>query len=574
MEFLHPPESDQDQNHVILLLVVAKNKRSKLFCYEWDCSTSLTTAALKGPGQGLHSEEQLPLLLVPLKKSTAFMLVTEKRLTVYRDILTGPAHAHVHFLSHQEPPEEPGISKQLPIWTQWARPMRNKAHTKLEDNIYLCREDGVVHFLEIKDQMGSMLDTTHKAGFLGVNINTSFAAIDMGFKAKTDIEREPKDVISVDMLIGGGDMSDGGRWSFGAREVAQKFDVIPNWTPLMDLTATDSAKLVGGESGPVEQGQTRLFASTGRGSRHGRITEIRYGIEAVRKSHLSELQELAQIGLTQLWVFNEADGGILVLLSYPTHTSLSIWGTNEALDSMDGTDYEIDYDTMTIAAGMSAEDLMVQVTANCVRASKSRSKSRMESFNLEATIVAACVRRRENEQSQVNLLVAVRREDGVHLRLGYFDTAGQEITYRAIGGPVQLISEPVCVSLELIGDDYFAIVGTLDSTLQVFRVSPRAGMIPAFEYNLDGEFAVCDSLAVLTMQSPSNIEHLLVCGLRNGAVEVLRINVKSPGKLVKCPLCFLLCLLVSRFIYLLFFGPSSSWMFSKMQCFHLNQCCA
>ncbi|MCJ1468244.1 hypothetical protein MMC07_006872 [Pseudocyphellaria aurata] len=520
MEFLYPPESDQNQNHVILLLVVAKSKRSKLFCYEWDCSTSLTTAALKGPGQGLHAEDQLPLLLVPLRKSTAFMLVTEKRLTIYRDILTGPAHAHVHFLSLQEPPEEPGISKNLPIWTQWARPMRNKAHSKLEDNIYLCREDGVVSFLEIKDQMGSMLDTTHKAGFLGVNINTSFAAIDVGFKAKTDIEHEPKDVSSVDMLIGGGDMSDGGRWSFGAREVAQRFDIIPNWTPLMDLTATDGPNPIRRS----DQGQTRFFASTGRGSRHGRITEIRYGIEAVRKSHLSELQELAQIGITQLWVLNEADGGILVLLSYPTHTSLCIWGADEALDPMDGTDYEIAYDTMTIAAGMSAEDLIVQVTGNCVRASKSG----MEAFNLEATILAACVRRNENERSQVNVLVAVRSQDGVHLRLGYFGTADQEILYHPIGGPVKLTSEPVYVSLELIGDDYFVIVGTLESTLQVFRVSPRADMIPAFEYNLDGEFAVCDSLAVLTMQSPSDIEHLLVCGLRNGATEVLRFNLKSP----------------------------------------------
>lgn len=550
MEFLHPPESDQNKNNVILLLVISKNRRSKLFCYEWDCSNSLMNATLKGPGQGLHEDEQLPLLLVPLKKSTAFMLVSEKRVTVYTDILTGPAKAQVLILSNQEPPQDPGSSKRLPIWTQWARPMRHEAHTRIEDNIYLCREDGVVHFLEVKDKSGSMLDTTHRAGFLGVNINTSFAAIDMGFKR--DIKHELEEVNSVDMLIGGGDMCDGGRWSFGAREVAHKIDVVPNWTPLMDLTATDGAKTVQRKSGPIDQvsgsaqGQARFFASTGRGSMHGRITEIRYGIEAVRKSHLSELEELAPISITQLWILNESDGGILVLLSYPTHTSLCIWGTDEGLGPIDSTNYEIDCDERTIAAGMSAEDLIVQVTGNSVRASKSQ----MEAFDLRANILAACVRRSENDDTQMDLIVAVRKEDDVYLRLGYFATAGEQIVYRPIGGPVKLTSEPVTVSLEVIGDDYFAIVGTLESTLQMFHINSRANMVPAFEYTLDGEFAVCDSLAVLTMQSRSKMEHLLVCGLRNGAVEVLRINLRSPGKLVCFPWCFLACVLVSRFINL------------------------
>lgn len=527
MEFLHPPESDQNKNHVILLLVISKNGRSKLICYEWDCSTRLITATLKGPGQGLHEDEQVPQLLVPLKKSTAFMLVSEKRMTVYKDILTGLAKSHVLILSNQEPPQEPGSSKRLPLWAQWARPMRNKAHTRLEDNIYLCREDGVVHFLEIKDKVGNMLDTTHRAGLLGDNINTAFAAIDMGFKG--DIGNDAGPAHSVDMLIGAGDMNDGGRWSFGAREVAHKIDIIPNWTPLLDLTATDGAETFRGKLGAAEQvsgsaqDQTRFFASTGRDPKHGRITEIRYGIEAIRKGHLSELQEPAQITITQIWVLNEADGGLLVLLSYPTHTSLCIWGADEALDPIDGTDYEIDYDARTIAAGMSAEDLIVQVTVHSVRASKPQ----LETFDLQASILAACVRRSENDDNRMYLIVAVRNEDGVYLRLGYFDTTGQQIVYWPIGGPIRLKSEPVSVCFELNGDEYFAIVGTLESTLQMFHVNSSTSTIRAFEYTLDGEFAVCDSLAVLTMQLSSNIEHLLVCGLRNGAVETLRIDLRS-----------------------------------------------
>lgn len=543
MEFLHPPESDQDKNHVILLLIVSKNGRSKLVCYEWDCATSLITAAVKGPGQGLHEDDQVPLLLVPLQKSTAFMLVSEKRLTVYRDILTGPARSQFVRFHNQEPPQEPGSSKRLPIWTQWARPMRNKAHTELEDNIYICREDGVVHFLEIKDKVGNMLDTTHRAGFLGVNINTSFAAIDMGFKG--EIEDELTDADSMDMLIGCGDMSDGGRWLFKPREVAHKIDVIPNWTPLMILTATDGAKTVEGGIGTAEQvsgsvhGRTRFFTCTGRDSKHGRITEIRYGIEAVRKSHLSNLQELAQIGISQVWVLNETDGGILVLLSYPTHTSLCIWGADEVLDPIDDTNYEIDYDAKTIAAGTSADGLLVQVTANSVRASQSQ----MATFNRQANILTACVRRSENDDNRMDVMFAVQNEHGVYLHLGCFGTSGQQISYRSFGGPIEFKSEPVSVFLEFIADEYIAIVGTLESTLRVFRGNRREGMVPAFEYTLNGDFAVCDSLAVLKMGSHPNIEYLLVCGLRNGAVEILHINLGSPGKLacfsrVSLPICW------------------------------------
>lgn len=544
MEFLHPPEADLEENHVILLLIISKNGKSRIFCYEWDCSTSLETIALKGPGQGLHQDEQLPLLLVPLTKSTAFMLVSENRITVYRDILTGRAKSHFLILSNQERPEEPGSSRRLPIWTQWARVMRTEEHTKKQDNIYLCREDGVVHFLEIKDKVGQMLDVTHRAGFLKVNIDTSFATLDMGVDMgrKMDVDMgftetryESGKRNSADILVAGGDLSDGGRWSFEARGVANNIDVIPNWTPLMDLTAVEGTrtnKAAFGHAGSISsavQGQTRFFASTGRGSTHGTITEIRYGIEAIKKNTLNELHELPGIDITQIWVLTGFNRGIFVLLSYPSHTSLlQIYGADEPPDEMDSADYEIDEDITTIAAGMSAEGLIVQVTRNSVRATMP--KAEVESLHWQEKILAACVRKDNDNDAQIALLMALQNDNGVHLHLGCLGTEDGTIFCRSIARSIPLDFEPVSISLECIDDESIVIVGSAASTLHVFRLDPRSGLVPVFEYTFDGQFAICDSIALLTMQSDSSSEYLVLCGLRSGAVEVLGLNSGSNGK--------------------------------------------
>ncbi len=525
MEFLHPPESIQNKNQVILLLVVNQNRESRLVCYEWDCSASLDTynmvgnPARKGAGQKLHVDDEIPLLLVPLTKSAAFLLVSEKRMTVYRDILTGWAKAFT-IPSDREDPEEPGSSKQPPLWIQWARPMRTEAHTKKQDNIYLCREDGVVQFMDISENSGSLFQTIHPVGKLGVNINTSFATLDMG------LERSDDQFASADVLLAGGDMSDGGRWSFGARNDANKLEVIRNWTPLVDLAAKDSTTAFGGVSGHAEhaasseQSQTRFFASTGRGLKSGNITEIRYGIEAIRKGTLD-----LEAGITQAWVLNDVDGGNFALFSYPMQTSLlRIRHTADDVDLVDSTYYNIEYEAMTIAAGISMTGVMVQVTRNSVTAALPGTQT--EPFQRQGNILAAHVGSIRDNDSQMDLLMAVRERDHIFVNFGRIDSSG----YIPMGLAASLTSEPVSVHLEYIGGDYYAFVGTVASTLQIYCVDPISGLTPAFEYGFNGEFAICASIAILTMQSDSKIEHLIVCGLREGSVEVLHLDPNSPGK--------------------------------------------
>lgn len=73
----------------------------------------------------LSKYETLPLLMIPLKVHTGFILVCEQRIAVYKEILTGNPICYYHQLEHQEEPEQPGSSRNAPLWVQWARPMRS-----------------------------------------------------------------------------------------------------------------------------------------------------------------------------------------------------------------------------------------------------------------------------------------------------------------------------------------------------------------------------------------------------------------------------------------------------------------
>lgn len=537
MEFLHPPESIQHCDQVILLLVVNHNSESRLVCYEWDCSSRLDTytmvgnSALNPPGQKLHEDDELPLLLVPLKKSAAFLLVSEKRMTIYKNILTGWAQAFT-IPSDKENPEEPGCSKLSPLWIQWARSMATGAHNKDQDNIYLCREDGTVHLLNLDETVEPTFQTIHPVGNLGINVNESFASVNLRFVKGED------HVVGAEILLVGGEMSDGGRWSVGAGKECDRIEPFRNWTPLMDIASSDRAKALAEAAESTEdaarsvQARGRFFASTGRGSKHGNITEIRYGVEAIRKGTLD-----LDSGITQLWVLDQIDGSNFVLISYPTQTSLlRIHQDAETIDSVDSTYYLLDYDTMTIAVGMTMTGLIVQVTRNSVLATMAKAEAR--SFYHQANILIAHVGSIRGSDSELALFMAVQQEDIIRLHLGYLDTNG----YNQIGPATAADFDPASLYLAYVGDEYYAFVGTVRSTLQVWRVDPQCGLTAFFTFTFDCEFSICASIAVLTAQldtADTATENLVVCGLRNGAVDLLTWDFSWPGKFTRFLLYYL-----------------------------------
>ena len=509
MEFLHPSKGDKD--HVILLLVTSKKSKTRIRCYEWDSSTHVSEAAELGRGQRVPDDQQLPLLLIPLLMSTAFLLVFENRIATYTGILTGHATTHDHQLDHLEGPEEPGSSRAKPVFTQWARAMRREDHVSLQDNIYLCREDGVVRFLEISEEIRHMIDSSHAAGRLKANVNTAFASLDLGRQFN-------------DLLVAGGDMSDGGLWTFAPRYgPTNPMISIANWTPTLDFVASHisrhptrcsgHARTMGGQA----QTQKRIFAPTGRGSTRGAVTEVRFGIEA---SLLAEVFETGK-GVNQIWALYDCSGkGIHILISYPTHTVSFLAGSDDQLQDEDD-EIQINTEAETLAAGLTQDGFVVQVTATSIRATQPGNHQRGLAVDLEdesflkATILTS-------ERYGCLLLVAVKAADELSLRWARISTDGPEVSIQSLGKPQALSAEPSCLSLQEAEGEIIALVGTLAGALQLFTRNGPSLQVTC-SHRFEGEFAICNSIAMI--QNASSFR--LVCGLRNGSVQTLLLDASD-----------------------------------------------
>jgi len=553
MEFLYPPTGDDD--HVILMLIVSQDNQTRLLWYDWDCSTSLRTVGLLGPlGQlvmkckcdscylrelttlwlKIMLVEQLPLLLIPLTISSAFMLICEKTISVYRDVLTGNATRKSISFHSKDAPIRPGSSRRAPLWTYWARPVRREAHTSKHDDLYICREDGVVRFLEISEDSEIMVDASMKAGILSCNIDTAFASLDLG------LDRD-------DLLFAGGDMSNGGLYSFQARQSPEYIQCIPNWAPSIEfITAAvkPSETLALNCSSPDADlcpRRDRLFTGAGRGCPHAAVAELRFGLQARMGATLG----LDDSGILRLWNLPDVTGsGLYFLLAYSLHSSLlhcSVDDSSSAFVHDDSTG--LDLGSSTLAAGATPNDLVLQVTERSIRATSIVPVEPRPVWYSNDKIVAAAI---EGETSSIITAVCAGDKIKLHLARVVVNDMGGPMLSR-VGPPFALSSEPTCLSVEKIDRTSFLFVGTAAGTLQIFRMSLASGLIPLLDQPLAqesdrGTFAVCESFATATGEGGT----MLVCGLRNGSLKVFHIALnRDSGRLVIVDVQDTLCL---RFI--------------------------
>ncbi|CAO1600283.1 hypothetical protein XANCAGTX0491_003978 [Xanthoria calcicola] len=527
MEFLHP--SKGDEHHVILLLVISKGQGSLLVRFEWDCRAGLSMFERK-PSQALAKSTRLPHLLIPLTYGTSFALVFANQITVYKDILAGNAKGQSIPLETVEPWEEPQGSNRLPIWTQWARPMRSTKRPDLEiDNIYLCRGDGVVYYIDIKESSIPMISSQCSACAVRASLSSAFATLDLGDE-------------SNDALIAAGEMGDGGMWYLKPRGPLELVGTIRNWTPLGDMTTArvngPSSNLAGTNS-QIWQRDKRLFACTGRGPRHGAITEIRIGTEAVKLGPTIELGELADNGILDLWAMPvRSHNGIYLMISRPTETELmllrsSIENPQETPQAASEIE-ELNLNERTIAAGSTAEGFLVQVTPSSINAIAQEHGILPLAWHCEEASITAASFLTIPSRTTV-LLIVFRKYNDLYLHHGHFGSQGGRIVFEELGEPVRLQSEASSLALYWVENRILAFVGTLAATLQIYAANAGSSLSPYFEYSFDDPFSICDSLAVLITKIQAvgcgEVEdgQLVVCGLRNGTVRTLWFDGGNDG---------------------------------------------
>ncbi|KAI1734358.1 hypothetical protein F4680DRAFT_453995 [Xylaria scruposa] len=355
LEFLHP-----DSGHtfdVVLLIIIAQPGVLRLAIYDWDARQSLRDVLCEEkPGHRLDETAGIPLLIIPLTFGCQFLVITERSMTICSDVLSGPPVFVPFELAHRDKTEwHHGTCN--PLWTAWARPLREESFHTETDVIYLAREDGWVNNLEIRSD--SDIEASNYYGPLECNIDSGFASLSTPHG---------------EVLIAGGDNGPGAIWHVHPRGHPQRFGSLPNWSPMVDMVLTKDASgstqsdykrlLKRPSSAEKQQSQLvppeKIYVCSGR-DKSGAIVEMRYGIEAK-----IGLDLLYSSPIKKCWAIPSFEGkpeaGFFMLLALPeTSALLHISHNLSEVSEKDQRTVNFDLLSTTLAVHVS-KDLVIQIT--------------------------------------------------------------------------------------------------------------------------------------------------------------------------------------------------------------------
>jgi hypothetical protein len=524
LEFLHPPDKDPD--HIILLLIIVDQRRTKALLIDWQ--TSDLGRARVHPPQPMEASRAASYLLIPLRNA-AFLMITGSEMKLHKNILSGSMRS-MSLDPDVGETKTPGSSPKRPIWANWCRPLRNKSVKHGQDIVYIVREDGIVILAEI-----TSIDTIHvsNAGDVGCHVGTAFASLG-----------DPSD---PDILAVVGDMSTGrvvhmGNWPSPGRIAhmtridtmeMQDSETLSNWASSFDMVVS---RLPQSHSRSTRT-RDAIMVTSGR-EPHGTITELRKGLEA-RAATYFELEALR--GTTGAWVLpNISTGSILMLLSTPSSTRVIDFSPDlEEVDVLDEQDTNVmALDQRTLVAGMFENSHLVQISerAICTTANFSANfedRSRWEAGD-QKIIVAATI------EPSLNCALVVRRGNGYSELLAFrhhAPTADRDSDDSVDGlqqlpNSITLREEPLCLATSFHRDSIIGVFATVEGNLELFTRDfgqPSGACIDSVRIVEDKQ-SLCDHVVLL--QSPSTDSHqpqrmLAVCGLRDGRVISIIITISA-----------------------------------------------
>lgn len=257
MEFLYP--STEGEGYVVLLILVIFKGRTRMMLYDWQLGDDIRQIrSLNRKGHLLAPAHQMPLLLIPLKFKSTFILVSEKIMAHFQNILEGDPIC-TEFYDHVDSPTDNHHGPGAPLWVGWARPVnRTRAHNDHRDDVYIAREDGLLKFLEI--DCDDFVESDMNVGEFEGRCGTALACIDY---------RDP-DNQTGDLLITGGDSCTGGAYLVSARAHCMR-------ARLLCVMSQDACLLVGANSYcRFKQGKPLVSYSQSRtGHRHRTLSQSR-----------------------------------------------------------------------------------------------------------------------------------------------------------------------------------------------------------------------------------------------------------------------------------------------------------
>ena len=533
MEFLYPDEGD---SHVILLLVISKGGTSRAVWYEWDTKTNLTEAAIKTSSFTLCREISLPLLLIPLRAHHAFILAGQNTTYLFKNILTGTPSQHTLQLGTYTGLERNGTSRYCPTWVQWARAVRYRRsesstvhNARVDDNVYLCREDGVVLFLDISNDLSHMVESHHSAGRLGASINNAFAVIDLG-------------EYSVDLLVAGGDSGSGGVWQFSPRENALQTLSLTNWSPLIDLQCASIAEKSVAPVGTEQSCKKSSILACHGPLVQGCVSQFGFGIKATSLDILS-LQDGTQHSIKDAWTVFTRDHTCFLAMSCLSSTIIIKIEDDSELEFLLGHESFVLDDETVLMEGM-AMGTVCQVTRHAIVLSFPTSTTSKvvwrHDVEVGEQIVAACT---TNARSNSYLATTIQTPTD-------FFVTFQTLEEDPVRFPNLVSIEDYPTSMAIFSDGFTTLlcVATENGMLEVFKIA-RQGYDVGYErvgiWNFPHPEDICDSIVIVwNAQTPR-----VVCGLRNGMVHILGLD-DNTRKLDSRDQAYEELIIPAQFIYL------------------------
>ncbi|PYI04960.1 thermotolerance protein [Aspergillus sclerotiicarbonarius CBS 121057] len=500
MEFLYPKSEDGDK--IILLLLVAQDHLTHAVCYEWDANESLRQATPRVTRKVLPLEDRLPTMLIPLTKTSSFLLVTTTSMAVYQNKLDPQRHPSRYPLPIYE-----RESQKSPLWTRWARPLRNWLYNQKHDDIYLCREDGEIIYLGIGSE-GELENQTH-LGQLCCDVDAAFDILDIGYEGG-------------DLLLAAGTTGDGGLFVQKARDHPRCVQKFMNWTPVTDSVVVKNESAISSDIA-----SDRLFVCSASSFSRGAVVELRHGIEA-QIGLIVALEELS--GTRDIWTMPDStSGGVFVLTSDPVSSILLYLPADfgEELCAIDEEESGLDFGTQTLAAGCTESGAIIQVTDRsvCIGATPETSCYRLDVDSGQAIVVAAV------DGPTPLIATAVRTQQEVRLHVKNLNTSAGQHQLLDVNPPLLIQYEPVCMTIEDLDSSLFLFIGTGSGKILVYSITETVSFLletTAIIGNEDDISNAIDSIAVIRKGSRESLRmYTVLCGLRSGILVPFGLSLEK-----------------------------------------------
>lgn len=210
-------------------------------------------------------------------------------------------------------------------------------------------------------------------------------------------------------------------------------------------------------------------------------------------------------------------------------------------EDVDEAKCAFDLSEPTLAAALTVQngqDLLVQVTEGSICVTSNIHANFEDSFRRKLPeaekIVAAAI------CQDSNMIIAVERQNALHTLCLYVLVSGADfIAANLLGTPVSLYGATNCVAA--FGSPFgpFAITVSANGVIQPFRLA-HVG-ITALQQSSLPLGVVCESMSILGSGKTSGRafeSYVLLCGLRDGSLYVLELELDVSGMLVvSYPFC-------------------------------------